>query len=1006
MFDDQSLPAAILKNPAAVQSKVLTNFENLLNGTITVADPNNSFNLLLEASASINAQTVRYMESQFESQYVVRATTSAQLYNHMSDFDFLQLVASPSGTTLNLTFDNDYLTANAVSYDDTFNRVVIPIGTQFFVGPLIFGIYYPINININKVNNNINVLWDTTTLSPLATLSTNIVPFVQFSTSGLNLITLTIPVAQFNLTTGLYQVVAQQGFIKNIAYTDQFYAARVFTNLPVGGTTELAITLSETVYDPTSPTAKINIQNDTNIVTVTIPQIYFTNGQIGNQVTVYLYTTKGAITLDLTSVELTKCNVSFNLTAPGVTAFSSILANPATIALTPADTVITGGSSSLTFTQLRNLIVNGGLYTGVPITPAELTTFAAKQGFALTKYIDNVTDRIYYASNTITGGQNGFIMVTMGTIALLPATIAQTSSILAFPSDDAITILPTTRYAYNSQTGLCTPLTDTQVTVLNQMTPAVLAATLNANTYTKCPFHIVTYTASQFPLSKSFNLMNPAVTTINFVSDNVLLTPQMSVVSATIIHNNNGTGGYTLRLGVTKTPAMIAIAESNITVYLATTDSDNNTLYGIATLTGTVSGLFIYELVIPTTYYLSQQDTFRSTMAIVGGSTTAIVDIPLASTFTVTFLLTPSLYPSVEQDVDLVNGIPTPYNQLLGISQQTLACVFGVDLTDQVYNITNATFASTLYATYPANVYATYPNDVYQVNAQGGLVYTIVSSETVSGNGPTPSVVDDITYYLNNYPILAPTGYLVALEDFVWGNYLELNKLHSAGDQILDANGNPIIQYAAGSIQLDANGNPIVITTEALQYYVKSIMFDLRLFYSQNTVDVAFVQNLTSTLQSYFNTIATIESSLLEQTQLYYVPNNTMGTATFSVGNNTPIVLDLGFSFNFVIYVTQATLTNETLLASITTDITTIVQQEMTNSVISLTDIANNAKTQLSDSVISIDVDGIDGNLALQTVIVPAGITTPIVGQQLIYDVDNNALSLQSNITISYRLAA
>ena len=43
MFDDQSLPAAILKNPAAVQSKVLTNFENLLNGTITVADPNNSF---------------------------------------------------------------------------------------------------------------------------------------------------------------------------------------------------------------------------------------------------------------------------------------------------------------------------------------------------------------------------------------------------------------------------------------------------------------------------------------------------------------------------------------------------------------------------------------------------------------------------------------------------------------------------------------------------------------------------------------------------------------------------------------------------------------------------------------------------------------------------------------------------------------------------------------------------------------------------------------------------
>ena len=47
------------------------------------------------------------------------------------------------------------------------------------------------------------------------------------------------------------------GFIRTIKYTDQFYAARVFTNLPAGRWTELAYTLSETIYDPTTPTAKI-----------------------------------------------------------------------------------------------------------------------------------------------------------------------------------------------------------------------------------------------------------------------------------------------------------------------------------------------------------------------------------------------------------------------------------------------------------------------------------------------------------------------------------------------------------------------------------------------------------------------------------------------------------------------------------------------------------------------------------------------------------------------------
>lgn len=975
MFEDQNLGPEILANPSLVQSMVLTEYQARLGGQYSVADANNSFNLLLEAASSINAQSVRSMQAAFEAQYPVRATTMADLYNHMSDFDYLNLVAQPTNTTVCLTFDADYLVQNAAIYDATYNRIVIPDGSQFYIGPLTFGIYYPINININVKTNNINVLWDTTSSNPLSTLSTNMVPFIQYQAGGLNLITLYIPVSQFSVATTVYPVVSQQGFIQNFSYTDQFYAARVFTNTGLNGAwTELAYTLSETVYDPTTPTAKLVIQNDVNILTVTIPAIYFTNNQIGNQVQVRLYTTKGAMTLDLTSVELTNCNVNFNLSNPNVSPNAKILSNLATINLTPGQTAITGGSNALTFTQMRALLVGGGLYTAVPVTPAELTAYASKNGFSLTKHIDNVTDRIYYASNNIQGGQNGYVMVTTGSILVTPSQSSQTSTILQFPGENATTILPTTLYTYNAQNGQCLPLTDAQVAVLESYPPAALAANLNATTYTRTPFHLVTYSSSQYPETKSFNLMTPSVSNIQFIADNVHLTPQMSVISATILHNKNGTGGYTLRLGVTKTPAMQAIAESNITILVSTQDLNGQLAYGIATLFGTIgttssttTTLWVYELQIPTTYYISQAGTLRTTLTTQNSGATA-VDLSLATTFTVTSLLASSLYPTIPQMTTL-SSAPLPpmfLTENLAVSQQTMVVTFGYDLSSQIFNITNVNWSALAYQTYQSIIYQTYPADVYETNAQGGLVYSIVSGAVI------------------------------------------LTKLHSAGNQVLDALGNPVVLHAIGTFYLDIYGNPIPLpfATRQPQYSVSCMMFDLRLFYSAHQADVAFVAALPTTLSAYLATISTLQSNLLEQTQLYYVPNTTMGSAVFSSGNNKPMTLNLGFSFSIIAYVAQTTLDNATLIASITSDITAIIQNEMTLSLISLTDIAQNIKTQLADTILSVDVNGIDGSQSLQTVIVPVRGITPIVAQTLVYDITTNTTKLQPAITLTYELAA
>lgn len=972
MFDDTNLGPEVLKNPALLQNLVLTDYQNRLNGIYVVADPNNSFNIQLEANASIASQIVKYMERGFNAQYAVRATTSSELYNSMSDFDYLNMVASPATTTVKLTFDVNYLISNALSYDVNFNRIVIPEITQFYIGPLTFGLYYPINININKVTNSITVLWDTTTINPLYTLVSNMVPNVQLTYGGLNLITLEIPVFQFILNTTYYPVVAQQGFIQSIPYTDQFYAARIYTNTSSGNWTELKYTLSETVYDPSTPTAKLNIQPDTSTLTVSIPQIYFTNNQIGTQVKVVLYTTKGKVSVDLTSVTLANCNVSFGIGQDSsVTAYTNVLQNMSTINLLPSDTSIKGGTDALSFSQLRNLIINGGLYTSAPVTPAQLNTLLEKNGFTGTKYLDNITDRIYFASNTITGGYNGTILVTNANINVSNNLTCPT--IISFTEANAITILPTTLYTYNSSSNICTPLNQTQLNYLNGLTGVSLVNELNTTTYTTCPFHIVTYTDSQYPVTKSYNLLSPTVNYINYISDNVVSAAQMSIVNAAVIHNENGVGGYTIRLGIVKNTSMQAIAESDITVILMSTDSDGNKIYGIATLTSTVTSatssqssimMYIYELNIPSTYYISKLGTIELLMS-QGKIDNVPVEVDLTSNFTAVCLVDPSALPNVAQDSNLVVDLPAQYQTLLGISKQQLNISFGTDLSEQIFNITNANWSSTTYMTYPQIVYQTYPQDVYLLNSNGGLEYTIT-------NG-----------------------------------VLNLTIVHNKGDQVLDDQGNPVILHNKGDVVLAPNGTPIVAQNGArqLEYYARSMMFDLRIFKSQNQADIQFVNNLTNQLNDYFTTISTIQGNLLEQTALYYLPNSTMGTATFSLGNNVQTILNLGFSFNINVYVVQATLQNATLQTTIKNDIITIIQNEMSNNVISLTDIASSILSTLTESVLSVDVEGIDGNQNLQTVIVPSGTINPIIAQQLVWDETSATMTLQPNITINFKLA-
>lgn len=964
MFDNNNLGAQILANPGLMQNNVLAEISNRMNGTIVIADPNNGFNLHLEANASMVAQAVRYMESKFDAQYPALSTTSDELSNHMSDFDYLNMTAKPASTYVKLTFDKDYLTRSAVVFDTDYLLVTIPSDTVVTIGTRAFGLYYPISIKINRKTNNVVVVYDNSYDNPLHVLASNVVNVTEFTYANLNLMMLYFPVYQFARSIDVVDVIAEQGFTKAYSFSNQFYACRVYTNTTAGNWSELSQTLSEDIYDTSSPTAKIKLLQDANAFKVSIPQIYFDKGVIGNQIKIETYTTEGSLDVNISNVDASACTIEFNPTNTVTSPYSVILNNLPTLSIIPDGTNIVGGSNSLTFTELRKRVISGSLYSKVPITPTELDAFVSDEGFVLSKYLDNVTDRIYYGSRTmINTANNTTIPVTTANIVIDSNKIGTTSSILHFTNDGAVTVLPTTVYKYNSTNNSCVPLTDTDLTILNAKSKAELANQLNNIRYCKSPFHIVTYTNPRYPISKSFDLLDPKVNSIQFIRENVHLSAQMTIASTKVVHLNNGTGGYVIRLGVSKTTDMSGVAESNIRVVATLKDKTGRIGYMVAKRTGSIGSIETYDIKIDTSYNITQDDFFESSLFFGSDVKASTCYLPLDSTLTVYFMCTPESFPGVGNDPTITTSAPPVYSSLLAVAEQHVSISFGKDLSGGIYNITDANWAPQVYERHLETVYHTYPKDVYKTNPDGSLVYTIDSHGALS-----------------------------------------LTKLHSTGDFVLDIDGNKQVKYHIGDIKFDSVGNPIVSTNRSVLYYVSAMMFDARIFFSDLTEDTTYASAITTEISAYVDTLATVNDNLLERTNLYFKPNRTMGTTTYSLGNSVTTTLDLSLGFVVKYYVLESTLKDAAIIKMINVRTTSIIESYIGKEIISIVDMAAEMRAVLKDQILSVDVLGINGDEVLQTLIPLDTAVKPSVALKLNYDESSETLSLKKDITIVYAI--
>lgn len=945
---------SILNNPVNIQHAIINDYEQRLDGAGYIADANNSFMFLLEAFSRTVAESTVAIDTKLNALYPRRAVTTKDLYNHLSDFDYIGFFSSPASFKMAILLHRSYLIDNAIQVPDTnYKLVIIPKDSIFTVGRFKLGLYYPIHIRINTLINNVSAVYDTTEINPLHSLNTNALSVKTVPYNGLDLVSIEFEAYQFDKVVKTEAINVDLGFIKKYVYDDKFYAIRVFDDI---SGKELSYTMSDSVYDPEKATVQLKVFPETNEVQLSIPQIYFTSSLVNNRLRIEIYTTLGSLDASISNIELGDITANFTLSNPiGDITYTTILRNIPTIIITPIDTKIIGGSNGYTFDQMKDHTIYHNDATTVPVTRLDLEKFFDRKGFISYCKLDNLTDRRYYAFKKLLY-DNGHLSVANGSLKIDLAEADAHNSIIRH-SNDTITILPTTLYKYVDDNSRFTLVSNTERSTLSSLSQQALANILNTTNYYVNPHHVVIDTSDRYPVCNIYDLFSVSAKDVIFIKENIHLSAQLNVVTTDIRHLVDGSGGYTLRIGIQKTSELASTPQSDINIYLSIKTVGGFRVGMRGVYFNTYNNIDVYDFHLETDYRIADGKINITNLT---NSSGYILDnsILLSGEFHIATFVKKNQF-AVAQDYDILAYLVEDDDSWLSVSVQKMSYALGYDLSDVVDTNLLVNWTGSTYATYTEDVYLTYEHDVYETNAYGGLVYSI---DPISGN-------------------------------------VVLNKLHTAGDIVTDSiTGEPIIQHHTGDIIKDANGLPMMIASKIKDFIIEISAYD----YRHQVVSTDFLINFSKQLKSYHDSVREMNQNILENTRCYFKPIATSGIGTFKLNNITTIMTNLELSFELSCYVPQIVAEDQDLLAVIKNKIIEVISDGINDNIISAIAITASVKDILPDYINSIDLVSMNGNLIIQTLMNITTDKSPRLGFYINLGSDNK-LMFQPKVVVNFK---
>jgi hypothetical protein len=973
----QTQMTSILRNPKAVVKTSLDLLETLTNGEVVIVDASNPFVYSLELSAILAANGLIQAESLGRKLYPAMAKTQEDLYLHMADEDYLGRFATPGETIVGFLCPLADILGNAVAINDGSGAkaLVLPRHTSVVIDNMTFTLQYPLVIKV-LYNNTIVCYLDVTSRTPTYLPATNMITWTKHQFDSTDYFMADVPMQQVKIISQTIQLTSFTGYSKSFSFDDSFYFARAYVRDSSNNWKEISVTHQEQVYNPNKATVCLQVLNSS--VNVYIPQIYFQNGLISGSIRLDIYTTLGKIDADITEAQYSSNKIKYTDLDAALTVYSTPFNKFTNIAAIARKRAY-GGTAPLTFAELaRRVTLRSAVTEGLPITDNQLSSRLKNLGWDVVTTLDNVTRRQYTLVKEVDPPEDKSTVTGLGcSIQLVELSLDDLEvNPIVFNSTKRATLPPTKLLIHDNQ-GIRV-LTDAQRDVLvatANASPDNIANIVNATQYHYTPFHYILDMSLTNLTVRPYFMTSPAIESRYLYQQNDGLSVNIRSSKHGIQYYSDGSG-YRITVVLENTTTLAAFTADKVSAQLSYVVPNStkrawltgNLITPIDSSTGKPQNdAWIYGFDIHSTFDINSDHELDVT--------DTGYNIALTQEFDLLLVLKDykpdeASYGDIDTIISANNIVDyDSSSSYIGATQEKLTYTFGHYLK-HLWRRSRTVTDNLEYQRYTEDVPAYWTKDIYETDASG-----------------TP-VID----YNHS------TGEIT------------LNKLHSSGDPILDADGNSVTLHKVGDPILDNDGNPIPVKSEyELTRQVDLFLADGRYFFATDNSTLEYLDTSLNTIKDWIiDDLVRYQARTLEETNLYYYPKSTNGLIDVIVGDGTMTRLKADQSLQVTYTLRREKYTNPEIRESLTDNTPTMLLQafkqlqKVNSGVLTKTDIISFIKELLKNDIVDVSITGFLED-KYKAVLLSDVSAIPTIGKKLVA-LSNLTLQVRDDVDVGFEV--
>lgn len=916
-------------NPSGIQRVMINHLRNYFEGEYELVDPTSPFSMLTD---SVCVGVAAFMAENYTNnrkQYAASAQNVEDIYLHMSDKDYIDRFASPARTRFSVLIDKDELLSRMVLDPVTgIKKVTIPRHTEFHISDTVFSLQYPIDIK-QLSHGGLQVVYDTSELSPLQTLETNAVDMEErtLSSNQQVMLYLEFDVFQFSINTFRGDLNNATGYNKKLPFADEFYYARVYfkSNITNNVWKEIYTTHTDQVYDHTKPTAILKVLNGE--LQVTIPLVYFTTGLVSGSIRVDIYQTKGDVNMVLENYKPSSFEAVWKtIESSEETSYVAAMRNIQSVFVYSTNNVY-GGKKALTFEQLRERVIRNSVGDfNLPVTNVQIAASLENKGYEVVKNIDTVTNRAFLATRTLPRPVDRKL-ITAGATSIETIVISMAEAV-AHPGtrNNGRRITLTPDILYSNENGIIRMVPAAFVQNLRGQQGEVIAKQVSDSKYLYTPFHyVLDATQDSFDV-RPYYMDHPVAQTCIFVAQNDTTGLQVNTYRYTL---SKLTTGYRLLVETKSNDAYKEIDDSFAHAQLSFigTNEENRCHLNGTMIGKTSKGERVFEFIIATRFDIDSNDNLSLNNFAMFTAGNRNFSVSLTKDFDITYSSSSSMGQNwVPHSIDSLLGSFALPNRIAAITQEKLRLKFGVPLKN-LWASNRSLPASAPYQVFEQDVYLTYNEDVYEKDPVTGSIFSFDASGAI-----------------------------------------KYNLIHRKGDVVInEATSTPVLKHRRGDVKLGLDNQPLPTGPNLVTRQIDVMFIEGAYFFATDIASSNYRESIVATVVDWItNDLSSMSSNLLEQTRLFFYPKTTMGSVRVMIENGVQTVVEAGQYFGIKLYVNDSVFENNELREALTVKTVEMLDVELKSSTVSISTMTSALRTVYNDDVIAFSITGLGGARNLQ----------------------------------------